>query len=450
MAAPGKNATARSPRIAIILAIAAVIVIAVAIVAGLQLMRRDDIGHVDGKALAKELGLRSNQACGKDVEGFRLSPDDVRAPVFVPNASWHWTRRCLDDLLEASLAADDDAEIHDFLERQVLRLLSRPLIRFHKAGDDQQFRLKQLVDRKSGAVSFDGVDRLSIVNRNDIAHNSLAQSLVGTWFLNAARALVEQGKRPDLAAEYETLGLAALNVVLDPATAHGLSSAHPCEQRPGETCTWYHAATKRSAEQPTEGGTLNKHLIVISRFAEAADALTAMDAKAPDGPTREADVQRLRAAARAGLYQLVYADGHVAAGRPPNLFDYVARDPEGNAIARSWLYYGLNPSRDRPGYFLPNQFKNCHYHIVDIRALGNALGNVGGDADLSGFRAPHPDLGGSILELMVRTLKLKQSEGMFADAPTTPPGNWAGCRPSMYSEKVANAAAEALLAAGQR
>ena len=449
MAPKEKNTSRRSPKVALLVGIVVVVIVGIAIAAGVLLLRRDDPARIDGKALARELGLPSNHACGKDVEGFRLSRDDERAPVFVPNPSWHWTRRCLDDLLEASLAANDDAEIHDFLERQVLRLLSRPLIRFREAGDERLLRLKDLVDRDTGTLSFERVDRLSIVNRNDVAHNALAQSLVGTWFLNAARGLAEAGKRPDLAAEYEALGLAALDVILDPASGHGLSSSHTCERRSGETCTWYHAATKRSAERPSEGGTLNKHLIVIRRFAEAAGALAAIDATSPGGPARADDVERLNAAARAGLYQLVYAEGHVAAGKPPNLFDYVARDGEGNAIERSWLYYGLNPARDRPGYFLPNAFKNCHYHIVDIRALGDAMRIVGG-TDLSGFREARVDLGGSsILDLIVRTLRLKQSEGMFADAPTTPPGNWAGCRESMYSAKATNEAVERLLAAGR-
>ena len=146
-------------------------------------------------------------------------------------------------------------------------------------------------------------------------------------------------------------------------------------------------------------------------------------------------------AADAGIYQLVYSAGHKAAGSPPNLFDYVARDAAGKPIARSWLYYGLNPDRARAGYFLQvNNFKNCHYHLLDMRLLREAFAGPGRDADLSGFTQPREELGKSLVAFIVDAYQLKAADDLFADSETTEGGNYAGCKkeymPADFSKVV--------------
>ena len=113
------------------------------------------------------------------------------------------------------------------------------------------------------------------------------------------------------------------------------------------------------------------------------------------------------------------------------------RDPRGRAIARSWLYYGLNPERAKGGYFLKvNNYKNCHYHILDMRLLRDAFLGLGRDADLSGFTTVREDLGRSIVKFMVGAYEAKAADGLLVDSPTIEGGNYAGCNPDLFEEEL--------------
>jgi hypothetical protein len=386
-----------------------------------------------GGALARELGLPAKHQCGKDTEVFRAPGGREETRVFALTTTWHWVRKCLDDLLAVTAEAAPDSPLHGFLEQQVLYVLSQRPVRLYRAADGERLRLRELV--VDGRIDFDRIDRVVYANKNGVAHNAMSQAALGTWLLEAKRMLAERGIEGERADRYEALGIATLEVILDPVSAGGLSDTRPCENAAGHTCSWYHAVTDRTRESPAEGGTLNKHLIVINGLERTAVALEAIDAATGEA-ARGDQARRYRDAADAGLYQLVYAAGHTAAGRSPNLMDYVARDAAGAPIARSWLYYSLNPARDRPGYFLKKNFKNCHYHITDMRLLREALVGAGSDADLSGFRDSRADLGTSITAFIVDTFEAKRAEGLFTDAPTTAPGNWAGCRAEMFSEET--------------
>ncbi len=430
-------------RLALVMVVCSLLVL----VGGVWLLISSGEEKVNGKQLARAIDLPERHSCGKDTTRLRVVGPANDSPVFALPDSAHWTRRCLDDLLAVSLAAPRDHAIQDFIDRQVLFVLARRPMRFYRSGDTERFRLKN-VQNKDGTIAVERFDRLVQANKNSVAHNAMAQANLGTWLLNAAEAWAERDMQHERRVQYEALGLAALNVILDPLNEDGLNSSGACKDRPAETCSWYHAVTRRTGGGSGDGGTLNKHLIVISRLAEAADALAGLDAL-DGGRTVAAD--RFSEAARAGLNQLVYAEGHVAAGRAPNLSDYIPRDAAGEPIVRSFLYYGLNPARERKeGYFLKvNNFKNCHYHVVDMKALLDALKSAGSGADLSGFTEIRPDLKDSLIGFIIGSWDAKVSEGLFEDGETAPPGNWAACRRDMYSAASTEKIVSELAALGE-
>ena len=67
----------------------------------------------------------------------------------------------------------------------------------------------------------------------------------------------------------------------------------------------------------------------------------------------------------------------MAAGKPPRLADYIARDADGRPILRSWLYYGMNPSVDRAGYFLMPMDETLGIAAVDLSGRPHAVVDLG-------------------------------------------------------------------------
>ena len=347
--------------------------------------------------------------------------------VFALTSTWYWVRRCLENLLAVAETRAAPAPIHAFLEKQVLYVMSQRPVRFYRFGESERLRLKDIVT-DDGRLDRSRFDRVVYTNKRGVAHNAMSQAEIGVWLIDARRRLGERGLLPEAAAEYEALGIAAFRVILDPVTDGELKSGGPCDLRPELGCAWYHAVTDPTRNSSTEGATLNKHLLVIKDLEIAALTLAEIDSADPS-ETRGNTARQFHDAADEGIFQLVYASGHRAAGLAPNLLDYVARDAAGAPIARSWLYYGLNPEKARGGYFLKaDNFKNCHYHIIDMSFLSEVFASAGRDVDLGAFTEFREELGTSLLGFILQAYEQKVAEGLMDDSPTLEGGNYAGCK----------------------
>jgi hypothetical protein len=360
---------------------------------------------------------------------FESSPGAGEVEVFALEKTWHWVAQCLRAILDLVRETSGAASVDDFLHAQVLYVLSRPPVRFYRSGDDTRRRLADVLG-DDGRLDPSMFDRLVYTNEHEVAHNAMSQGALGGWLLEAARTYSRRD-RPELAAVYGALGIAALAVILDDVNDGGLRSRSECRLKPGHHCSWFHAVTNQGRESPRAGGTLNKHLIVVLDLHTAATALRSSKALAK-GVRRE-QAAAFEAAAVEGLYQLAYAEGHRGTGRAPNLFDFIARDESGAPIADSWLFYGLNPDKMRGGYYLRvRAYKNCHYHIFDMRLLRRIFRTVGSGADLSGFTRSDPSLGRSLVGFIVDAYDRKLATGLFVDSPTAEGGNSGGCRPELF------------------
>jgi hypothetical protein len=160
----------------------------------------------NGAALAAGLGLPREHACGTGTTVFSPWPGADEVEVFALERTWHWVGQCLRPILDRvgqkkSRAAAND----DFLFAQVLYVLSRPPVRFYRAGDDDRHRLDDVLG-DDGHIDRSMFDRVVYTNEHEVAHNAMSQGALGGWLRGAARSYARRGDRPELAAVYEALG----------------------------------------------------------------------------------------------------------------------------------------------------------------------------------------------------------------------------------------------------
>lgn len=381
--------------------------------------------------LLASLDLPKKNNCGKDLVQFKRPPRSDDIWVFPLDSTWHHTRPCLDNLRVAAESQPADAPIHDFIYNQVLFILSQKPVRFYSnGGDGKQLFLGDVID-SNRKIDFGKFDRIVYVNHFDVAHNSMSHvDLMIFMFMAATTYLSAPEPQPERAAIYEALGRAVINVVLDPVEERGLRTRTACELRDGANCSWFHAVTNRYRPASNVGGTLNKDLQVIRDLYRGMLVLEKLQAMSPT-PVREAEIAEMRSATTEGINQLVYSAGIKGGAPVPNLFEYIAVDPEGKPIENSWLFYAINVQKKR-GYFLQREYwKNCSYHIKDMLHLFYILKDSGHLADTSGFREPSDYLGGkSLLDFIVDsyTDKVDGPDGLYKDSPTRPNGNYLACQ----------------------
>jgi hypothetical protein len=384
------------------------------------------------KPVAERLGLPKKNHCGDEVARVEMFPGDSGEEVFALTRTWHHVRKCLLDILAVARGQPAGAPIHSFLMRQVFYVLSQPPVRFYRSGEEERLVIGDVTT--GGGYDWSRFDRIVYTNAHGVAHNAMSQSQMASWLFAAARILAEAGDTRQ-AAVFEGLGEAVMRVALDPLDRGGLRSGGACDLRPELGCSWFHAVTSPNRRTPGEGGTLNKHLLVILGLDRAAGDLLAID-KIEPGDRRRQSARDFATAAIEGIHQLVYSSGRRRGeGAAPSLFDFIARDESGAPILRSWLYYGMNPKREGPGYFMRDElvWKNCNYHILDMSLLYRNLTGPGAETDLSGFTIHDPWLKDSLLGFILKAYEIKLAEGIRKDSETTKGGDYHGCGP--YNEE---------------
>jgi hypothetical protein len=413
-------------------ALAIAVLTAAGVVGAIWIAQRDGRQTSDdGAALGQSLGLKPKNACGTRTVSFRPAPYAEREKVFDLQQTWYWVSKCLVDILDAATEAPSSAPIHAFLHAQVRHVMSRKPVRFYRFGEAERSRLKDVVDQ-DGRLDPSKFDRIVYANEHGIAHNAMSQMVLGIWLLEAKRRLAGLGIAGETTDEYETLGIAAIRVALDEVEDAGLRNSASCDLKPEYRCAWFHAITGFTKQSSLDGGTLNKHLIAVVNLDIAANKLIQIEAIEPNG-MRPGTADEFRQASVSGIHQLVYAAGNRDPGSPPNLYDFIAKSASGSPIARSWLYYAINPQRAVGWFLRKNNFKNCEYHLVDMRLLRDMFGGPGRYADISGFIEVHPQLDRSLIEFILDVYRTKMAEGFFADSPTMKGGNFAGCREGPFN-----------------
>ncbi|HML30577.1 MAG TPA: hypothetical protein PKE16_17405, partial [Hyphomicrobium sp.] len=165
------------------------------------------------------------------------------------------------------------------------------------------------------------VARIAQLNDRGQPYSSMSQTNIART-LFAFAALAKRGGYPEAEADrknYDRLARAVVAAVLAPVSQGGLATTTPCAKAPDMTCTWFHAVTRKDIDT-AQGGTLNKNLHAIRN-------LILIDrAAARTGGERD---PALAAGAAAGLNQLFLAEGHDAAGKTPNLKDFLV-DQDGD------------------------------------------------------------------------------------------------------------------------
>jgi hypothetical protein len=197
------------------------------------------------------------------------------------------------------------------------------------------------------------VRRIAQLNDKGEPYNSMSQTgLARTLFIFSE--LAEQGGYPEAKNDqdrYVKIAEALVGAVVAPVEQGGLANSGPCEGAPSLTCKWYHSIT-RDDRETEEGGTLNQNLHAIRDILLVDKAMK--KAGLPANPAYAAAVGD-------GLNQLFVSKGHTAAGRSPNLADFMSNR---SGSGPDWAFYGYNAESAPPagGYFLKSGAKNCSYH----------------------------------------------------------------------------------------
>ena len=393
----------------------------VSVVAGNILFATLFTETVSAAPLVDELKLPGDHACGTVTATFQATTGAPKRTVFKLNDDWHTINPCLKSLRNAANNQNATAPIHQFLYYQTLYVLSQPDVQFSDLAGTKDWTLKNVVNKKE-ELDLGKIQRLTYLSDMEEAYDGMGQTDFAIWALSAYKTVLEKkGTNPYHGEVYKALAMASMEVVAAPAASGGLRSQSTCGLQPMYMCSWFHSKTS-SAGSAEDGMTLNKHLHVVRDLYDFAQ-----DLKNLSVAESQTYADKYSAAAVEGMHQLVYATG-IKGGVAPNLFDFVARKPNGEAIQNSWLYYGYSPSGS--GYFLKKTpAKNCGYHKRDINLLVSLFDRMGGLVDTTGFTTPPVggNLNKSILVFIVRAYELKVEDGLYKDSKTSTGGNFLAC-----------------------
>jgi hypothetical protein len=382
-------------------------------------------------AAVAALGLDADHRCGDSMVQFRPGPDAVKTPVFTgKNLPWHKWRPCLANLRD-KVSAGAPALLYDTIYNQVLYVLSHERVEFRVHGKDGRKRLANVID-DSGALKISKFDRLVETNDDGLAYSAMDQVDLGLGLLRMHRKTTEHGPPADpRSLAYLTLGLAALDILVDEVDEGGLRTKKACEKDPALTCSWLHGKTSKSGDAITDGGTLNKHLYAVRDLYRSGEVLQEV-APSP-GPLHDR-ADKYRKVALQGMHQMVHSASAEHDGDTPNLRDYIPVH-DGVPIQDSWLYYGRNITDGKP-YFLDSGYKNCGYHLLVIGLLHTNLGFMQAEGlDIGGFTKRRNKLEASVLEFILDSYTLKLAKGgLFADSPSHGDGHFEGCDPELHTE----------------
>lgn len=399
---------------------------------------------VEARSVVEALGLGADHRCGAEMTKYRPTPTAVRTPVFKgKDRPWHDWRPCLEDLT-GLVKPDSPALVLDTIYNQVLYLLSHERVKFYRGGKDGRDRLDEVV-HKEGRLAHDEFDRLVETNDHGLAYTAMDQVDLGISLLRLHKAMLGGHAEDPRTDAYLSLGLAALDVLVDEVSAGGLRSKKTCAKRPQLTCAWFHAQTNTGGEQTEVGGTLNKHLYGVRDLYQAGNVLQDIAGVSPSAEL-DSTADRYQRVALQGMNQMVYASAAKDKGDLPNLLDYIPRH-KGEPIANSWLYYGRNIVEGKPYFLNENDYKNCSYHMLVIKLLQRNLEHMLTEgADITGFTEKRGELGASVVDFVVNTFVLKQADGLYVDSKTKPGGNFKACSELKVEDGELDAAIAALQA----
>lgn len=377
--------------------------------------------------LSNQLGLDPESRCNLvKTTTFKVKKNLPEHVVFDLFDQWHRANPCLEDLAASAVAQDISAPIQEFLYQQMLYVLSRPEVRLYKEGEtNKMYVLKDIIDENE-RIDLSKVERIVRLNNLGVAYDAMGAADLTMFGLSTHYKLLKKGGTDEYRLKfYKTIGIAAMELVLDRIKSGGLRSGGACDLKSSYTCAWFHSKTSKDSPA-RNGGTLNKHLQVARDLGRAADLMENIDGF--NGTNiHQGLINKFNKYAVAGVNQLVYSSGHlVKKGAPPNFFDFVRVKANGKAVQNSWLLYSYTPT-DASGYFLKDSAKNCGYHIRDITLLYSIFKNQEGEIDTSGYTEKDDWLGKSILEFMIKTFKLKEKDGLFVDSKTPGVGNFGAC-----------------------
>lgn len=373
--------------------------------------------------LAEDLGLLADNDCGTETATFRVIDGAPQRTVFKLNDVWHKNNPCLEDLTEALRKQPATAPIHNFVYYQMLYVLSRQKVQFSDAAGTKDWTIKNLVSAQE-KLDLSKIKRLIYLSAENEPYDGMGQSDMAVWAMNTHRAMLSKtGANPEYTAAYKAVGIASMETITALTNNKGLRSQRNCANKAGAKCSWFHSRTNDEGSA-TEGRTLNKHLQIVRDLWDFSKDLRAIGS---------ADLvpyaDKYSASAVEGAHQLAYGPSIKQGNIAPNLFDFVARKPNGEQIQRSWFYYGFTPTGK--GYYLEQvPEKNCGYHKRDISLIVDIFRRFGGLIDKTGFDTPPADgsLGTkSILEYIVRAYEIKLGEDLFTDSETSTGGYFGAC-----------------------